>query len=299
MTEGASLLGMIEAPAVIALSQRPGPATGLPTRMAQGDLNLARFGGHGFFPKIILAPKNIPDAFEVAASAFDLAEKFQVPVYLLTDQLINDGRATCAAPETGHLPSMRYFLPNEDDAAQADYKRYAWSDDGVSPIAMPGKSKRLVYADSDEHDEWGHITESGAVAEQMVEKRMAKAATVSRSAWTSDISGNPDSAPLVVSWGSTFETVREALTDLAGQTAQPGQPAHLHLRWLWPLGSDVVNAVNRASRVIVVENSPTAGLPSILKETACRKVDAVVDKLDGRPFSVEELRRRISEEIKG
>lgn len=290
MTEGVSLLGMIEAPAVIALSQRPGPATGLPTRMAQGDLNLVRCGGHGYFPKIILAPKNIFDAFETTATAFDLAERFQSPVYVLTDQLINDGRVTCEHPEISHLPSIRHYLSPDELNENHDYRRYAWSDDGLSPMAMPGKSKRLVRADSDEHDEWGHITESGVVAEKMFEKRRAKERSISKAAWAPEIFGDANGKPLVVSWGSTYETLRESMIEFKDKAA------HMHLRWLWPLPQGVVNILKQAPKIIAVENSPTVELASILRESACRSCDAVVGKRDGRPFSVEELQLRIDKE---
>jgi 2-oxoglutarate ferredoxin oxidoreductase subunit alpha len=294
MTEGVSLTGMIEVPAVIALCQRPGPATGLPTRTAQGDLNLARYGGHGFFPRILLAPKNIPDAFEVTALAFDLAERYQVPVHIMTDQHINDSQATCETPQTAHLPTGRHYLTPEELAKLPEYRRYAWSDDGVSPMAMPGKSKHLVYADSDEHDELGHITESAEVAEQMVRKRMAKLATIEGAAWAHEAAGDPEGRPLVVSWGSTYETVREAL----GLLAREGRPvAHLHLRWLWPLASSLKDALSRASRVAVVEAGVAGELAGMLQENNLARVDASITKRDGRPFSVRELRDRIGQEV--
>jgi 2-oxoglutarate ferredoxin oxidoreductase subunit alpha len=294
MTEGVSLMGMIEVPAVVALCQRPGPATGLPTRTAQGDLNLARYGGHGFFPRILLAPKNIPDAFEVAALAFDLAEKYQAPVHIITDQHINDSQATCETPQTAHLPTDRYYLTPEQLAGIPEYRRYAWSDDGLSPMAMPGKSKHLVYADSDEHDELGHITESAEVSDRMVKKRMAKLATIEGAAWGHEVEGELDGRALVVSWGSTYETVREAL----GLLAEEGRPvAHVHLRWLWPLAPSLKDVLSRAGRVAVVEASVAGELAGVLQERTLTRVDASITKRDGRPFSVAELQERIGQEV--
>lgn len=295
MTEGVSLIGMLEVPAVIVLCQRPGPATGLPTRTAQGDLNLARHGGHGFFPRILLAPKSISDAFEVTALAFDLAEKYQAPVYVMTDQHLNDSQVTCEPPRWEHLPTQRYYLPPEQLERMPDYRRYAWSDDGLSPMAMPGKSQHLVYADSDEHDERGHMTESGEVADRMVRKRMAKWATIQQAAWPFELTGDADGRPLVVSWGSTWETVREAL-DLVAEEGVPS--AHLHLRWLWPLPGKLRDLIARARRIVVVEGSVGGELANVLQETTLRPVDRSITKRDGRPFTVQELRDQLSEEVR-
>jgi 2-oxoglutarate ferredoxin oxidoreductase subunit alpha len=292
MTEGVSLLGMTEVPAVIVLAQRPGPATGLPTRVAQGDLNLARHAGHGFFPRIILAPKSIPDAFEVTARAFDLAERYQVPVFVLTDQHLIDSRVTCEAPETSNLPTGRSFLTSDTLEQLPAYRRYAWSDDGVSPMAMPGKSRHLVYADSDEHTEEGHITETAAAADRMARKRLAKLETIRGAAWACEVEGDAG-RPLVVSWGSTYETVREALTRLKAA----GRPfSHLHLRWLWPASADLSASLAKATRVVAVEASVSGELAAFLRETTLREVDTVITRRDGRPFEVEELAERLAQE---
>lgn len=294
MTEGASLIGMMELPAVLALAQRPGPATGLPTREAQGDLNLVRHGGHGFFPKIILAPKNIADCVEVTARAFDLAERFQTIVYVLTDQHLQDSRVTCPPPDLADLPNQRHVLTADELDRITDYKRYAWSDDGVSPLALPGKSAHLVYADSDEHDEIGHITESGEVAEMMFNKREAKQKSIARAAWPGELDGDPATQPLIVTWGSTYETVREALGLIREQGVEA---AHLHLRWLWPLGETDLDRLAKAKRLIVAECSAGGELASIIQEVAARPVDGLVTKNDGRPFMVEQLAEVLTGEV--
>ncbi len=295
MGEGVSLLGMIEAPAVIVLAQRPGPATGLPTRLAQGDLNLVRHAGHGFFPRIILAPRDIADCFTLTAEAFDLAERFQAPVIILTDQHLQDGQMTLEPFDATGLPRRRHHLTVEEAEKLDQYKRYAWDDSGVSPFAPPGLSRHVVAADSDEHDEEGHITESAAVADQMTAKRLAKAGSIQNAAWELEVAGEVAGQALVVSFGSTYHTLVEARKNLA---AEGLSCAHLNLRWLWPLPEDdLAPLLARAAKIIVVENSVGGELVGVLREKALRKVDALINRRDGRPFNVDELTERLGEEV--
>jgi len=290
MTEGISLLGMIEAPAVIVLAQRPGPATGLPTRVAQGDLNLVRHAGHGFFPRIILAPRDVSDCFSVTARAFDLAERFQAPVFVLTDQLLQDGQATSQAFETAGLPRKRYLLDPRELEKRAEYLRYAPAEDGISELAAPGASRHTVVVDSDEHDQAGHLTEEAETAARMAAKRQAKARTVARADWPLEIEGEVKGRPLVISWGSTYRTAAEALAGLPA--------AHLHLRWLWPLDHEKLReALKPASSIIVIENSVGGELVPILEEVTRLKVSRLINRTDGRPLTVEELESRLAEEV--
>jgi len=293
MTEGVSLLGMIEAPAVIVLAQRPGPATGLPTRTAQGDLHLALHAGHGFFPRVILAPQNLADGFELTARAFDIAEKYQVPVLVLTDQLLQDSQATVDPFDISGLPSGRHLLSPSDLASMKTYRRYSQTDSGISPLAAPGVSGHTVVVDSDEHDEDGHLIEAAEIAARMAAKRVRKAATLQNADLLPppEVAGSPDGRPLVVSWGSTCETIREI----------PGRGdrfAHLHLRQLWPLDEKpLADLLGRASRVIVVECSVVAELAALLRRVTLHPVDHAITSLDGRPMNVEDLGRRLGEVI--
>ncbi len=296
MNEGLSLIGMIETPAVIVIAQRPGPATGLPTRTAQGDLNFARHAGHGAFPRIILAPRDIPDCFKLTAKGFDLAEKYQVPVIILTDQLLQDSRATVVPFPTEGFPTKRYFLSADELGKLEIYQRYAQEDSGVSPLAAPGVSKQVVVVDSDEHDDDGHMVERADLASRTAGKRARKAKTVLGVAEPPQIEGNPDGKPLVVSWGSTYDTVAEARKRLSGN----GDGfAHMHMHWMWPLPRDgaLVDAVRKASKVVAVETSADCGLEGILREVTLRNIDHMITSLDGRPFSIGELTDRIGEVI--
>jgi 2-oxoglutarate ferredoxin oxidoreductase subunit alpha len=296
MMEGISLLGMMEAPAVIVDAQRPGPATGLATRTAQGDLPLVRFAGHGFFPRIILAPRDVADNFALTALAFDLAEKYQVPVFVLTDQLLQDSSAT-VEPFTGDgLPTARYFLSRDELEAGDEYLRYRYTASGVSPLAAPGASTKLVVADSHVHSESGQYTENQAAADRLAAKRLAKHRTILEDAWAPEVDGDPEGNTLVVSWGSSYPTLDAALDLLAERTGR--RAAHLHLRWLWPLSSEFAAPLAAgARRVVAVENSVGAYLADYWRELTCRPADAVVTRTDGRPFDLAELTARLQGEV--
>ena len=174
MVEGVSLAGMTETPIVIILAQRPGPATGLPTRTAQGDLLFAINAGHGEFPKLVLAPSDPRDAFHKVVRAFNLADKYQIPVIVLTDQFLADAHFSLKNLD---LEDLAPHFVLTDPSQTETYRRYALTDSGISPRLYPGQSEHPVCADSDEHDEAGHITEDlGGIATAMMKKRMTKLA---------------------------------------------------------------------------------------------------------------------------
>jgi len=295
MVEGLSLLGMIEYPAVIVLAQRPGPATGLPTRTAQGDLNFVRHAGHGSFPRVIIAPGNISECFDMTALAFDIAEQYQVPVFVMTDQLLQDSQTTMAPFAVGHLPKRRHIMSPEALTSLTGYRRYARTESGVSPLAAPGDSRHVVVVDSDEHDEAGHITESARIADEMAQKRLQKGKTLMEASWKNRLVGPVDGRPLVVGWGSSLETLKEAVSRL---NAEGLKVAHFHLSWLWPVQEQMIRQpVQAASRLIVVDHSVDGGLGAYLREVALRAPDAVISRRDGRPFSVDELYGKLRAEV--
>lgn len=230
MTEGVSLAGMTETPLVIVLAQRPGPATGLPTRTAQEDLTLAIYGGHGEFPRAVLAPSNPQDAVHITMRAFTLADRYQMPVIILTDQFLADSHFSLPDLE---IPDGAAQSGLADPADFNIYQRYAITENGVSPRLALGQSDHLVMIDSDEHTEAGHITEDlETVRPAMVEKRLEKARRLKREMSMPEVYRTQGADIVLISWGSTRGAVREAVDLLHDRGLKAGS---LHFTDMWPL----------------------------------------------------------------
>ena len=169
MEEGLSLAGMAETPVVIHLGQRPGPATGLPTRTEQGDLDLALYAGHGDFARVILSPGNIEDCFYLSKYAFSLADKNQIPVFILTDQYLLDCQYNIPSIDYKKYEIKKYVVKTEKD-----YQRYQFTKTGVSPRGIPGFGEGLVIQTGNEHDETGHTTENAVLRKRWLKKDSTK-----------------------------------------------------------------------------------------------------------------------------
>lgn len=288
MAEGLSLAGAIESPLVIHLAQRPGPGTGLPTRTEQGDLEIARYSGHGEFPRAILAPGSLEESFACAAHAFLMADASQSPVFLLTDQYLLDTLCDLdafvlpdAAPEPRIAPTP------------ADYQRYAPGPDGVSPRGIPGLGDGIVCVDSDEHDADGLITENFDVRIAMVEKRLAKMRLLQEDfALPPRLYGPSDYRRLIVGWGSTGAVVAEALEHL-----NPQATAFLHCLQLYPLPQAVIEHLHQATQIIVIENNAIGQFARLLRaETGCTVVKEW-HKYNGLAFTVDEVIELLRQEV--
>jgi 2-oxoglutarate ferredoxin oxidoreductase subunit alpha len=245
MTEGVSLAGMFESPIVIHLAQRPGPATGLPTRTEQGDLELALYAGHGEFPRIIFAPGTLEDGFYLTQQAFNLADKFQVPVFILTDQYFVDSYYNTKAFDLKDLKIDKHFV----ETSKA-YRRYELTGNGISPRGIPGLGKGFVCVDSDEHDQEGHITEDFELRTKMVDKRLKKLDSIKKEIIPPTLWGPENYENLVICWGSTFNIVCEAVNNLGRKDT-----AALHFKQLYPLYDKAAELINKADKKIVVENT--------------------------------------------
>jgi 2-oxoglutarate ferredoxin oxidoreductase subunit alpha len=283
MEEGVSLAGMTETPAVIHLAQRPGPATGLPTRTEQGDLNLVLYSGHGVFPRIILAPGTLEDAVYLTRDAFALADKYQVPVFILTDQYFIDSYYNIASLAVGS-DAVASFITKTDEA----YKRYEITETGISPRGIPGFGSGLVAADSDEHDEEGHITEDLDIRVAMVDKRLRKLKEMKKGAFPPELSGNDDYTTLIVGWGSTCHIIKEALSRLKRKDI-----SFLHFKQVYPLHTETADYLKRAERVVMVEGNANAQFASLIRLETGIEIGDTILKYDGSQFSVEELADRL------
>ncbi len=286
MTEALSLAGCIESPAVIHLAERPGPATGLPTRTEQGDLNLAVYAGHGDFPRVIYAPGTLQDGIELARRAFDTADEFQVPVILLTDQYFLDSEGVIPKVDFSGNSILQHITETT-----ADYKRYALTKSGISPRGIPGYGNGIVRVDSDEHTEEGLITEDADVRIAMTDKRMRKLKNLKDV--EPELIGSRDYETLVVGWGSTYGAIREALERLGRKDI-----AFAHFRQVYPVPKGAKALLARAKRKILVENNVTGQFGNLLKQETLTDFDVRMLKYNGMQFSVEELVNKIGEAVK-
>ncbi|HON92276.1 MAG TPA: 2-oxoacid:acceptor oxidoreductase subunit alpha [Sedimentisphaerales bacterium] len=279
MTEGVSLAGMLETPIVIHLAQRPGPATGLPTRTEQGDLELALYAGHGEFPRIILAPGSLDDGFHLAQQAFNLADKYQVPVFILTDQYYIDSYYDAPPFDLSKAAVEKHVVKTAKD-----YRRYVITQDGVSARGVPGFGEGLVVVDSDEHDEEGHITEDLDLRVRMVNKRLAKGASLTMDVVSPVLVGPENYKNLVICWGSTYHVVKEAIAQLGRNDT-----AMLHYRQVYPLHDRTGEYMARAERTIVVEGNATGQFAKLIELYTGVPADELMLKYNGMNFSVEEV----------
>jgi 2-oxoglutarate ferredoxin oxidoreductase subunit alpha len=287
MGEGISLCGMIESPLVLHLAQRPGPATGLPTRSEQGDLDLVLHAGHGDFPRIILAPGTLAEGFALTQKAFNLAAAYQVPVFILTDQFFIDSRSNTPVFHAGELRVGKHVVKTA-----MDYERFSLTGNGISPRGIPGYGSGHVCADSDEHDEGGHITEDLDLRVRMVDKRLKKFAAIKPDIIAPKLVGGSNFRTLVVCWGSTFNTVCEAVAALEEKDV-----AVLHFSWLFPFPEEAGDYLKKAANLIVVEGNSSAQFARLIRLATGVASDHNVLKYNGLPFSVEEVKKEIEKFI--
>ncbi len=283
MQEAISLSGMTETPCVIHVAQRPGPATGLPTRTEQADLSLVQYAGHGEFPRIILSPGSLEDGVLLTQRAFTLADRYQVPVFLLTDQFYTDS--------LGLMKKMT--LPAEPESfvvkSESDYQRYCLSEDGISPRGIPGWGEGFVKVDSDEHTEEGLITESFTVRVAMNEKRLKKRESILNDYVTEEWIGNTNAKHIIISWGSTYGVIKEwlASTTLDDVT-------YIHLKQLLPLPERLQRELKEKT-IICIENNATGQLANLLKVELNITVTHRINKYNGAPFSLEDILQKWNE----
>lgn len=253
MSEAVSLSGMSETPAVVYLAQRPGPATGLPTRTEQGDLNLAIYSGHGYFGRIVLAPGDLQECIDYGYLAFELADRYQMPVIYLSDQYLADSMSLLKTIDFKAYEQRRYIHTTD-----ASYDRYTLNDTGISPRGIPGLGDGIIVSTSDEHDERGQITESYQVRNKMVEKRKKKIELSISEALQPKVFGQGDI--VLIGWGSTKGAIMEAINEL-----NDPRLFQVHFPWVHPLNPEHLAFLKQTKTKIVIENNVTGEFADILK----------------------------------
>jgi 2-oxoglutarate ferredoxin oxidoreductase subunit alpha len=300
MVEGLSLAGMTETPVVIALAQRPGPATGLPTRTEQGDLQFALYSGHGEFPRIVLAPGTPEQAFYLTNRAFGLAEKYQIPVIIMTDQYLADSEWTFDGFDLEKIHYSDHRLRGDEFSQFPEYKRHAYSETGVFPLGVPGDSEHLIVTDSDEHDEEGHIIEDAETRMNMIDKRLFKKLPhIREEIAPPEFYGNDQPDIVLVGWGSTYGILKEIVDELSKKI----KIAMLHFIEIYPFPEtekyDYLNIIESAKMTMCIENNATGQFARLMRAETGYEFQIKILKYDGRPFTVDSLREEINAHIAG
>jgi 2-oxoglutarate ferredoxin oxidoreductase subunit alpha len=301
MAEALSLAGMLETPVVIALGMRPGPATGMPTRTEQGDLDFVLAAGHGEFPRLVLCPGSPEEAFDLAQRAMDAAEKYQVPVFLLTDQYLADTIADMDPASFEVRPVRRRFVRGAEvpRTPEGRYLRYAPTASGVSPMAVPGEPGITVVSGSDEHAEDGHLTEDHAVRIRMVEKRRRKGEALALETVPPLVTGPPNGDAVLVGFGSTKGVIEETRRILMREGLEVGT---VHLRQVWPFpGKEIAEILPRYGAAFTVENNIAGQLARLIRRETGVEPAGTISRYDGLPFTpgglAPEARKRIWEAL--
>lgn len=291
MVEGLSLAAMTETPIVAVDAQRPAPATGFPTRTEQADLDFLIHAGHGEFARVVYAPGTIEDAFYLTVKAFNIAEKYQIPVLIMTDQHLADSSGDIAPLDLNKAKAQRYIISKEDSKKVSAYKRYQLSPSGVSPRAIPSWIEEVIYADSDEHNEEGHITEDADMRIKMVEKRFYKKLAGLSKEIEKPVSYNLEKAKtLLLGFGSNYGVIKEACAEL-GQDF-----GFVHFPQVWPFPGQEASALLKGKKnIFTVENNAAGQLARLLMRETGIKVNRSILRYDGRPFNLDYLLERIKE----
>ncbi|MBI4062511.1 2-oxoacid:acceptor oxidoreductase subunit alpha [Candidatus Gottesmanbacteria bacterium] len=282
--EGLSLAGMVEAPLVIDMGMRVGPATGMPTWTEQGELRFVIHAGHGEFARIVLAPSDAEEAYRLTISAFNLADRYQVPVFVLTDKYLNE--SLWCVPEgnlKGDITIDRGKLVKREELPSDDsFKRYQYTDDGVSPRSLPGMPRGQYFANSYEHDETGHVTEIAEKRTAMAKKRLAKFASIAKDIMPPVVYGEKSAEITFVTWGTSKGPVLEATRGISANV--------VYFPWLYPFPTEETKALlGSAKRIIDVEQNGTGQLASLIREHTGIEIKEKILKFDGRPFYPDEI----------
>ncbi len=297
MSEGVGMIGMTETSPVILLVQRPGPSTGLPTYTAQGDLRFAIHASQGEFPRVVIAPGDVEETFYRTMEAFNLAEKFQIPAIIISDKYLAESHGAAEPFDQNRIGIDRGQLITEDEYnGEEEYKRHKFTEDGISPRAMPGTKGAIVRTNADEHNEMGYTTEDPMLSTKMADKRFKKLDALTKELENYEktkLFGPEEADATILAWGSTKGPIREAMKLLSKEGVKVN---YLQIVYLTPFPvAEVQKILKSAKKTIVVENNKTSQLTSLIREHLLTDVDHKILKYDGRPFNPEVLSQKIKE----
>ncbi len=291
MVEAVGLAGMAELPLVIVECQRPGPALGMPTWTAQGDLRFIIHASQDEFPRIVLTPGDAAEAFECTRQAQILAEKYQIPVFVLSDKFLSESRFSCS-----NLPLVfdnpRYgFLSNPSSDETGFFPRYYPTPSGVSFRTKPGENSSVYLCNSYEHDRYGLATEESEVRVEQMEKRMRKLSSIQKEIPLQKTQTHPQAKLGVISFGSTKGVIDAAREILEKRNFYLNT---LHLDWVWPFPTEQIKQfIAQNPQIVVVENNFQKQLAGLITQETGQKINHFINQYDGRPFYPEDLAEKI------
>lgn len=296
MTEAFSMAGMTEIPLVLMLGQRTGPSTGLPTYTAQSDLRFAVHASHGEFPRIVIAPGDVTECFELTIDAFNLSDEFQLPVILLTDKHLIESHASTKPFVVKDIPINRgKLLPMTPYTSNQPYLRHKITMDGISPRLIPGTPGALIHSDSAVHKETGFQGDDCAIATRMADKRYRKLPKLLKALSKRQlikVHGPKDATTTLVGWGSTKGVALESLRLLEKEKVKAN---FVQIIYLTPFPDKQVTKALEGRNFILIEGNQTAQLGSLIKEHTGIEIDNQILRYDGRAFNPLQLTRRIRE----
>ncbi|TCK97779.1 2-oxoglutarate ferredoxin oxidoreductase subunit alpha [Natranaerovirga hydrolytica] len=295
MVESLGLSGIMEIPLVVVDVQRPGPATGLPTRTEQSDLSFVLTASHGEISRMILSVKSAEDAFYATVRALNIADKYQIPVIILSDQFLADTSQTIDAFNFDNITINRH-ISKKEDITEGTYKRYEMTENGISPRIIPGKIEgQVILSDSDEHDEYGNITESADVRIKQMNKRMQRLEMLKSVVEEPEHFGSEQPNLLLMGWGSMYGPLQEAVKMLQDDGYKV---ASLVFGDLYPLPTKLLEKYHdKANTLVNVEQNFTGQLGKLIRQETGIHCQKSILKYDGRQLSGEEIYNRVIKEV--
>jgi 2-oxoglutarate ferredoxin oxidoreductase subunit alpha len=287
MTEALGMAGIMEVPMVCVEVQRGGPSTGLPTKTEQADLFQVFGASQGEFPRLIVAPKDIADCYQTAIDSFNLADKYQLPVVIMSDLLLSEHPETVDSEVfTGDVKIDRGELLTEWKESQGKYKRFRFTESGISPRALPGTANATYVSPSDDHDEESILISdmytASPIRRMSMQKRMRKMDNLLKELPAPKLEGPADADVTLVCWGSTYGVVREAAELL---TAQGVKTNYIVGKYIYPFhAKEFTDILSKCKKKISVEVNFTSMFAQFLRSYTGMSMDAHVNKYDGEPF---------------
>jgi 2-oxoglutarate ferredoxin oxidoreductase subunit alpha len=302
MTEGLGMSAMIETPVVVIDVQRAGPSTGVPTKTEQGDLWQMLGAGHGDYPRAIAAPTDIVDCFKIIPEMFNLVDKFQCPGIVLGDLLLSEGHTSADPAELDfNVPIERGELITSNGNGANGYKRYLFTESGISPRAIPGVKGHTHTVATDEHMEDGVLISDEFTnpikRRQMMEKRQRKIAGIEATVPAPELVGPRAADVTLIGWGSTKGVIQEAIELLGDEGITANQ---LPIRWMVPLHGDaIIEQLSGARRTIIVENNYSGQFARYLRSETSFVADGHIRKYDGEPFMPHHIVEAVKDQLAG